>query len=218
MAADDKRSFPIKKNIRRRHPNPIGRYVAVGFCMVFLACSGSLPGEALCPPDPAGVEDTCPETPNFGAVVVRWRIADVSLSRLLPRGVCCCNPKPSRNGIDRRQCGEVGSSCLDAPAWLIQHVLLSVRAVNPDPDGPVLRVFNIPCTDGEYSTPYCIKPGLYDLQLTASVNALENSDGTGPQFACSGKRKAAAPPTTRRQVAPGRATNLDGIVLGINAP
>ncbi len=174
------------------------------------ACTTAIPEELLCPLVPKPSEE-CQDGRGLGAVVVRWRMADLRLGRLLGRGLCCCNPSPSRDGIDRAQCDQTGSSCVDSPAWLVQRVNLTLKS----PDTGTTYSWDIPCTEGEFTTPYCVKPGLYDMQLTADVNVLA-VDGS-ERFVC-GDKRAVTPPAVRREIIEGQATNLDAVVLGINAP
>lgn len=113
--------------------------------------------------------------------------------------------------MDRQQCSNIGSSCLDSPAWLVQRVRLTLRST----DSKRVYSWDVPCTEGEYTTLYCIVPGTYDMQLTADVNTLGAVATTG--FQCA-NRQATSPPSMRRTVVGGQATNLDAVVLGINAP
>jgi hypothetical protein len=173
-------------------------------------CESSIPEDGLCPARDISTSE-CVAARGLGAVVVRWRLADYRLGRLLSRGLCCCNPSPSRDGIDRDQCSNTGSSCLDSPAWLVQRVRLTLH----NTDGSRFYAWDVTCTEGEYTTPYCIFPDTYDMQLTADVNTLAEDLPT--RFVCS-SRPVTTPPATRRVVVGGQATNLDAVVLGINAP
>jgi hypothetical protein len=207
MATDDTRTRrDIKWRVRR------GWVLGLGLWLGLFAsgCESAIPGEGLCPGSAELTED-CESGRGFGAVVVRWRIADISLGRLLSRGLCCCNANPSRDGIDRQQCGNIGSSCLESPAWLVERINLTLRSVS---DGRRYS-WDVACTEGEFTTPYCIAPGTYDMQLTATVNTIDSLQPD--RFACSPK-SAASPPQVRREVVSGQATNLDAVVLGINAP
>ncbi|MBL9041230.1 MAG: hypothetical protein JNM83_06505 [Myxococcales bacterium] len=176
----------------------------------FVGCDSAIPEDGLC--QATSIESSeCVDGRGLGAVVVRWRLADFTLGRLLSRGICCCNPNPSRDGIDRQQCSNIGSSCLDSPAWLVQRVRLTLRSTV----GKLVYSWDVPCTEGEYTTLYCIVPGTYDMQLTADVNTLAAVATMG--FQCA-NRQATSPPSMRRTVVGGQATNLDAVVLGINAP
>lgn len=207
MATDDTRTGrDIKWHVRR------GFFVSLGLCLGLgvSGCESAIPEDGLCPSSPVLTAD-CESGRGFGAVVVRWRIADISLGRLLARGLCCCNASPSRDGLDRQQCSNSGSSCLESPAWLVQRINLTLRSVSDDR----LYSWDVACTEGEFTTPYCITPGIYDMQLTATVNTI---DALQPdRFLCS-KKTATSPPSVRRAVVSGQATNLDAVVLGINAP
>jgi len=185
----------------------------LGGAAFLLGCRPDYDDTELCEKKPSTPEN-CIEDGTKGAVVVRWRMADVSLQRLLQRGQCCCNPNPSRNGEDRKQCGEFGTSCLDAPAWLVENVRLTLTSDSTNPT-PKRYVFDIPCLDGEFTTPYCIEPELFDMQLTADYNV--RAKAGDPRFIC-GTKKAASPPSVKRKVVKGQSTNLDAIILGVNSP
>lgn len=179
-------------------------------CLLGSGCGSTIPEEGLCPSS-AVLTSECESGRGLGAVVVRWRIADFTLGRLLSRGLCCCNANPSRDGLDRQQCSNLGSACLDSPAWLVQRVNLTLR----NTDGSHAYSWDVACTEGEYTSPYCIVPGIYDMQLTADVNRLAAE--LPSRFVCSSS-KATSPPSVRRAVVSGQATNLDAVVLGVNAP
>ncbi len=208
MAEDDTRR---RRGIKWRvWGGSLLKVCVLGACCFWAACTTAIPEDALCKLEPKE-SSPCEDGRGRGAVVVRWRMADLRLGRLLGRGLCCCNPSPSRDGIDRAQCDQTGSSCLDSPAWLVQRVNLTLART----DKPITYSWDIPCTEGEFTTPYCVEPGLYDLQLSADVNILA-SDGPA-QFIC-GDKKAVSPPAVRRKIIEGQATNLDAVVLGINPP
>ena len=155
----------------------------------------------------------CQDNRDRGGVVVRWRIADAAIGRLLDRGMCCCNPDPSTSSLIRQQCGNIGSSqCADSPGWLVRNVQLHIRSV--DADEPRDCTVIAPCTDGELTTQYCFPPGVYDLQLRADIETVSKQFS---QFICS-NTQTLSPPTVRRTIKAGQAVNLDGIVLGVNAP
>lgn len=156
---------------------------------------------------------TCQDNRDRGGVVVRWRIADATVGRLLDRGTCCCNPDATASGLLRQQCGNVGGSqCPDSPAWLVRNVQLHIRSV--DAPEPVNCTITAPCSDGELTTQYCLLAGTYDLQLQADIETISKQYS---QYTCS-NTQTLSPPTVRRSVKAGQAVNLDGIVLGVNAP
>lgn len=172
--------------------------------------------------------EECPCEPggrDHGAVVVRWRLADLRVGRLLTRGDCCCNPDPAPSETLRGQCSSFGSQCLDSPAWLVRKVQLVISPPPQTPEGAPRTqtscVITAPCTDGELTTPYCFVPGEYDLQLRADIETLPLTDmGQATEFMCPdnlSERQAVTPAALRREVKGGQALNLDGIVLGINA-
>ncbi|HNF96832.1 MAG TPA: hypothetical protein PKI49_06495 [Pseudomonadota bacterium] len=208
MAEDDtRRNYDIKSRVLGSVLRFCG-VLAVG-CLTS-ACAVTIPQDGLCAPMANPTVD-CQDGRGLGAVVVRWRMADLQLGRLLGRGLCCCNPSPSRDGIDRAQCDQIGSSCLDSPAWLVEHVNLTLHRSDDDTE----YSWDIPCSEGEFTTPYCIRPGLYDMKLTADINKL--ADDGSSRFLCA-QKKAVSPPAVRRAIVEGQATNLDAVVLGINAP
>ena len=88
----------------------------VGLLLGLAGCTELPMGERLCK-DPVNVCD-CQSGAGRGAVVVRWRLADVEIGRLLPRGMCCCNPSDNVSTTLRQQCGTTGNQCLLSPAWL----------------------------------------------------------------------------------------------------
>lgn len=177
-------------------------------------CQEQPTGALLCK-DPPGLCD-CADNPARGGVVVRWRIADASVGQLRDRGQCCCNPNTSPSDVIGQQCPNKGSDCLDSPAWLIRNVRLHIASVSPAGTPPAVNCTIIAaCADGELTTNYCLEPGLYDLQLTADIDVLAGDKAD--QFSCSG-RQTISPPVVRRSVKAGQAVNLDGIVLGVNAP
>ena len=176
--------------------------------LVGLAGCTELPmGERLCK-DPVNVCD-CQSGSGRGAVVVRWRVADVEIGRLLPRGMCCCNPSDNVSATLRQQCGTTGNQCLLSPAWLLRKVQLHITPVEPVGETCVVTA---PCSDGELTTQYCLVPGVYDLQLRGALEAVD-----GDEFACA-QLSSVSPPAVRRVVKAGQVVNLDGIVLGVNAP
>ena len=146
-------------------------------------------GERLCK-DPVNVCD-CQSGSGRGAVVVRWRVADVEIGRLLPRGMCCCNPSDNVSATLRQQCGTTGNQCLLSPAWLLRKVQLHITPVEPVGETCVVTA---PCSDGELTTQYCLVPGVYDLQLRGALEAVD-----GDEFACA-QRSAVSPPAVRRVV------------------
>jgi hypothetical protein len=187
----------------------LGPLVALLAGLLGAACNQQTPGDKLCP-NPVK-PCSCDSTSNGGAVVVRWRISDVSISQLLSRGTCCCIPDATPpSELADKQCSNHGSSCPTSPAWLVRNVQLQVTPVG----GGDACVISAPCSDGELTTPYCLTPGPYDLQLTADVDVY---DASCQQFVC-GQRRTVSPPTIRRTIVAGQATNLDGVVLGVNAP
>jgi hypothetical protein len=176
---------------------------------LFAGCVEPPMGELLCK-DPPGLCE-CTDDPARGGVVVRWRIADASVGQLLDRGQCCCNPDPTAHDLLKQQCAN--NDCLDAPAWLVRNVRLHIKSVSTNLP-PVDCTITAPCVDGELTTKYCLAEGTYDLQLSADIDIVNAANN---QFACSG-RHTLSPPVVRRSVKPGQAVNLDGIVLGVNAP
>lgn len=155
-------------------------------------------------------------------MVVRWRLLDSKVGRLLTRGDCCCNPDPAPSESLRQQCDSYGSQCLDSPGWLVRKVQLYItKAVPAGQTPPPPCIITAPCSDGELTTNYCLEPGQYDLQLRADVETLPvTAMGPAAEFTCPAEptlRSAVTPAAVRRDVLPGRAVNLDGIVLGINA-
>lgn len=199
-------------------PSPLHRSAPrLTACVLWAVLVGSL--QSACVSPPAGAllcadpSDVCAcDDDSGGAVIVRWRLADSKVGTLLPRGGCCCMPEltpPSE--LAKAQCSEFGSRCPDSPAWLVRTVQLRVTRT----DGTTKScVFAAPCHDGELSTRYCIPPGEYDLQLVAN---LDTYDASCQQFACAGTR-VVTPPSQRRLIEAGRATNLQAIVLAVNAP
>jgi hypothetical protein len=185
------------------------------------SCASEVPGEKLC----RGTDTACTAVPalcdlsatNTGAVVVRWRIADAALGRLLTRGQCCCNPDPNPGPLAREQCPTtIGDACLESPAWMVRDVKLKVsRAGAPEE----WCTFTAGCADGELTTPACLVPGEYDLQLIADVEGFLAPAPGQPvdrsEFQCL-NRPALTPPAVRRPVRAGQTVNLDGIVLGVN--
>jgi hypothetical protein len=170
-------------------------------------------GAYLCP-DPAAICD-CQDDRDRGAVVVRWRIADASIGQLLDRGQCCCDPDPALSSTEQQQCVNNNPQCLTA--WLVRNVHLHIKSVataSPTPATPVDCTIVAPCTDAELTTQSCLEEGVYDLQLTADIEVV---DRDREQFVCS-QTLTISPPTVRRTVKPGQTVNLDGIVLGVNAP
>lgn len=171
-------------------------------------------GDMLCPEPPSQCE--CKDNRDRGGVVVRWRIADASIGQLLSRGQCCCNPDPTATGLLAQQCSDPQpGSCLDAPAWLVRNVQLHIRSVAMNGTRPAVDcTITAPCLDGELTTQYCLEAGAYDLQLRADIEIVSKQYN---QFVCS-NTQTLSPPIVRRTVRPGQAVNLDGIVLGVNAP
>lgn len=172
-------------------------------------------GTMLCS-DPQNKCD-CQDNRARGGVVVRWRIADANVGRLLDRGVCCCNPDPDPSGFLRQQCDRTGNNpaCPEAPAWLVRNVQLHIRSVSLTEDVQSIDcIITAPCLDGELTTQYCLPEGTYDLQLYADIETISKQY---EQFVCS-KTQTLSPPVVRRTVKAGQAVNLDGIVLGVNAP
>lgn len=160
---------------------------------------------------------SCQDNSDRGGVVVRWRIADATVGRLLDRGVCCCNPDPEPSSFLRQQCGRVGNdpACPDAPAWLVRNVQLHIRSVSLPPGAdPIDCTITAPCSDGELTTQYCLPAGTYDLQLRGDIETISKQYS---QYVCS-YTQTLSPPVVRRTVKAGQAVNLDGIVLGVNAP
>ena len=95
-------------------------------------------------------------------VVVRWRIADAAVGRLLDRGMCCCNPDPSTSSPYASSAAtSAAAKCADSPGWLVRNVQLHIRSVD-GADDPVDCTVIAPCTDGELTTQYCFPPGVYD--------------------------------------------------------
>lgn len=170
-------------------------------------------GDRLCadPPSPCacGVEQ---RDPSRGAVVVRWRLADAKVGTVLPRRACCCvsDGQPLSDKA-AQQCPNFGSKCPDTPAWLVRNVQLSITEINGNFGTCTISQ---PCSTGELTTEYCLPEGEYDLKLTADI---EIYDSGCREFVCSGKQTV-SPATFRRKITAGRATSLDGVVLGVNAP
>ena len=188
------------------------RWLAVALAAAATAgCVREPMGEFFCPQTARSCE--CNGDRDRGAVVVRWRVNDAQVGRLRPRGECCCNPDPDPiSPKARAQCGTFGSDCLDSPAWLIRNVQLRITSLDKSFD----CVVTAPCSNGELTTEYCLAPGAYDLQLYADVEKLDTTRPKAEQeFVCA-QRPAASPPAVRRMVQPGRAVNLDGIVLSVN--
>ena len=184
---------------------------AAAVCWLLAAgCAQNPPGELLCK-DPADICE-CEGGSDRGAVVVRWRVSDAQVGRLLSRGECCCLPNDvPPAALAKQQCEVSGSRCPQSPAWLVRLIQLRITPVE---GGGKPCVVVRPCTDAELTTQYCLAPGLYDLQVTADVDVFDESCG---QFVCA-NRPALAPPSVRRRVVAGQTVNLDGIVLGVNAP
>lgn len=185
-------------------------------------CAREVPGTNLCMPrgpDCSDVPTICdPSSSGTGAVVVRWRVADVALGRLLGRGQCCCNPDFLPGGLAREQCSSSGAACLDSPAWLLRNVQLRVTRA----DAPAEScTFSAACADGELTTPPCLLAGEYDLQLVGDVEGFVSPAPNQPldrtEFRCLERPAALTPPAVRRHVRTGQTVNLDGIVLGVNA-
>jgi hypothetical protein len=199
---------------------PLGRSVTLLAALAagLAACTREVPGEKLC----READTACAAVPALcdlsatgaGAVVVRWRIADAAVGRLLSRGQCCCNPGLESGPLAREQCAD--DRCLDSPAWMVRNVKLKVsRAGTPH----LSCTFTARCSDGELTTPACLLPGEYDLQLTADVDGFLSPGTNLPpdrsEYQCL-NRPAVTPPAVRRQVKAGQTVNLDGIVLGVN--
>jgi hypothetical protein len=182
--------------------------VAVVSALVAAGCVQAPPGDRLCKDVP---QCECNKAQDHGAVVVRWRISDGQAGQLFGRGECCCSPCPAPpSTLAGQQCGRFGSDCPTSPAWLIRQVHLLVTSVATGSTCIISR----PCTDAELQTEYCLPEGTYDLQLTADVDVY---DPSYREFVCA-NRQAISPPAVRRRILAGRAVNLDGIVLGVNAP
>lgn len=201
---------------------PVSFALSVTVGLSLAACTSEVPGTNLCIDRSTACESVpsiCdPGASDTGAVVVRWRVADVALGRLLARGQCCCNPEPQPVGLAAMQCNLKGNDCLASPAWLLRSVKLRVSRA----DAPSVGcTFTARCADGELTTPACLLAGEYDLQLVADVEGFLGSVSGGPvdssEFRCL-DRPALTPPAVRRRVRPGQTVNLDGIVLGVNAP
>ncbi len=189
----------------------VGRAAATVFSFALGAggCTQTIPGALLCP-DPPNL-CTCQDGSDQGSVVVRWRMSDSVAGALLSRGECCCVPDTvPMTGLVHQQCPSPDSQCSQSPAWLVRNVQLHITSV--DTGATCIIIAN--CTDAELATPYCLTPGVYDLQLTADVEDYDPSCG---QFVCA-HRPALSPPTIRRTVVANQAVNLDGLVLGVNAP
>ena len=186
----------------------------LGGAGILAGCVVQPMGPLLCK-DPSAICD-CQDDAGRGGVVVRWRIADASIGQLLDRGECCCNRDPAPRGLLPQQCDRNGNTCLDAPAWLVRNVQLHIKSVPLMDSMPsaVDCTITAPCQDGELTTHYCLEAGTYDLQLRADIEVVSPADA---QFVCSNTRTL-SPPAVRRTVKPGQAVNLDGIVLGVNAP
>jgi hypothetical protein len=155
--------------------------------------------------------NTCIDGSGLGAVAVRWRLSDVAVGQLFERGQCCCMQEgapPSM--LAGQQCMNYGSACPQSPDWLVRTIQLHITSV----DSGDTRIVTANCTDAELTTAYCLPPGLYDLQVTADIDVYDSSC---QQFACS-QRQAQSPPAMRLSVVADQAVNLDGIVLGVNAP
>lgn len=182
--------------------------LALGLALTAGACVSEPSGPYLCQA-PTNLCD-CKDARENGAVVVRWRVSDIQLSRLLPRGQCCCNPDPSPSPESRQQCPMVGADCVESPAWLIRNLQLHARRIDWASD----CVITSPCGNSELTTGYCLPPGQYDLWVSADV---EVYDATQKQFSC-GPRGAVVPSSVRREITAGKLVNLDGIVLGVNQP
>ncbi|MFO0573038.1 MAG: hypothetical protein U1A78_03490 [Polyangia bacterium] len=213
-------SLPWLRVTARPATRAAGLAVTLGLSLA--ACTQEVTGDNLCL-DPstacADVPAICdPGSSDTGAVVVRWRVADVALGRLLVRGQCCCNPDPQPVGLAAMQCNLQGNDCLASPAWLVRNVQLRVSRA----DTPAQTcTFTARCADGELTTPACLKAGEYDLQLVADVEGFPVPASGGmpdtSEFRCL-QQPARTPPAVRRRVRPGQTVNLDGIVLGVNAP
>lgn len=175
-------------------------------------CVQTPTGARLCPDPQNRCDCQGGGDASRGAVVVRWRLADAQIGRLLPRGECCCIPDAQAvAGLAGQQCTNFGSRCPDSPAWLVRNVQLKITALDGG-FGPC--VITAPCSSAELSTEYCLPEGEYELQLNADIEVLDRSCR---EFACSGS-KTAAPAVFRRTITAGRATSLDGVVLGVNPP
>jgi hypothetical protein len=181
-----------------------------GLALSWAGCVQVPPGDLLCA-DPSPCD--CPATGDYGAVVVRWRVSDGQVGQLLDRGECCCMPYDAPlSAISGQQCQNFGISCPKTPAWLIRQVQLRITPA----EGGATCIIARPCIDAELTTEYCIKPGMYDLQVTADVDVLSCSSA-GAEFVCA-NRQAISPPSVRRRIIGGQAVSLDGIVLGVNPP
>lgn len=191
----------------------------LGSLLVGLALLGGCtqpPTSALFCPGPPSLCD-CQDSRDRGAVVVRWRIADASIGKLLDRGQCCCNPSTMPSETEQQQCMNNGGNCVMSPAWLVRNVQLHIKSVSTDPptlSTPVDCTIIAPCEDAELTTQSCLEEGVYDLQLTADIEVVPKEGG---QFVCS-HTETVSPPVVRRTVKPGQTVNLDGVVLGINPP
>lgn len=178
-----------------------------------LGCVQVPMGERLCadPPNPCACSQA-ERDPSRGAVVVRWRLADAKVGTVLPRRACCCisDGQPLSDKA-AQQCPNFGSKCPDTPAWLVRNVQLSISEISGRFGSCVISA---PCSTGELTTEYCLPEGDYDLRLTADI---EIYDSGCREFVCSGKQTV-SPATFRRHITAGRATSLDGVVLGVNAP
>jgi hypothetical protein len=172
------------------------------------ACVSEPSGPYLCK-EPTNLCN-CEDARENGAIVVRWRVSDIQLSRLLPRGQCCCNPDPAAPPESKEQCPIVGSDCVESPAWLIRKLQPHARRVGEAND----CVITAPCSNNELTTAYCLPAGQYDLWVSADI---ETYDTTQKQFIC-GPRGAVVPSSVRREIQAGKLVNLDGIVLGVNQP
>ena len=170
-------------------------------------------GERLCadPPNPAPAA-----RPSAIPAEARWWCAGASpMPRSAPccRGAPCCCVSDGQPLSDKaaQQCPNFGSKCPDTPAWLVRNVQLSISEIS---GRGFLRHQRAPCSTGELTTEYCLPEGDYDLRLTADI---EIYDSGCREFVCSGKQTV-SPATFRRHITAGRATSLDGVVLGVNAP
>jgi hypothetical protein len=172
-------------------------------------------GDAACQAGPDGgtlPECTCNgSVPGGGAVVVRWRVVDVPSGQLFLRGQCCCDPAMSSAFCSANS----GNSCPTSPAWKISDVVL---LVTPKGSGASVSgssspcVIRTPCVDAELITNFCLAQGVYDLQLGAEL--FHEVDGG----AVCAPGMPELPPAVQRQVLTGQITNLDVVVLGVNAP
>ncbi len=146
-----------------------------------------------------------------GAVVVRWRVVDVPSGRLFSRGQCCCDPRGAATLCPQQK----PSNCPVSPAWLMRNVVLEIY---PAGRGAAVSGSTAPCAittscmDGELTTNLCLSEGDYDLQLSGELLM-----GLGNDVACA-PATPVVPPMVRRTVRTGQITNLDGVVLGVNAP